>query len=106
MFKGEDVEGWIRVMQRYFLVNVIAEDSRIDVVMPHLEDLALQWFVWTTDQYNFTDWNNFKLQIGKGFSEILTDNVMDQFLNFKQSGSVKEYCDEFEQLSVYLPPIP
>ena len=47
MFKGEDVEGWIRGMERYFLVHAIAEDSRIDVVMQHLEGLALQWFVWT-----------------------------------------------------------
>ena len=30
---------------------------------------------------------------------------MEQFLDIKQKGSVKEYVDEFERLLVYLPPI-
>ena len=73
------------------------------MVMPHLEGLALQWFVWMTNRYNFEDWNDFKMQIGKQFSEFLPFNVMDQFLDIKQSGLVKEYRDEFEKLSIYLP---
>ena len=46
------------------------------------------------------------MQIGKRFSEFLIDNVMNQFLDIQLSGSVTKYHDEFEPLSVYLPPIP
>ena len=80
MFKGEYVEGWIRGMECYFLVHAIAEDSRIVVVMPQLQGLALQWFVWTTNRYNFVDWKDFKMLIGKRFSELLTNSVLYQFL--------------------------
>ena len=37
------------------------------------------------------------------FGDLLYEDVMDQYLDIKQNGSIKKYMDEFERLSVYLP---
>ena len=49
VFRGENVEGWIRGMEMYFKVHSIPQNERLEFVMPHVEGPALQWFVWTTD---------------------------------------------------------
>ncbi|XP_078442298.1 uncharacterized protein LOC144711996 [Wolffia australiana] len=105
-FRGDDVEGWVRGMERFFQVQEVLEEDRIDVAMANLEGEALQWYLWTTDRYTFTGWNDFKIQIGRRFDETLGDNIKHQFMDIKQTGTVKEYRKEFERLSVYLPPMP
>ena len=105
VFRGEDVEVWIQGMEMYFKVHSIPQNERLEFVMPHVEGPALQWFVWTTDRYVLEEWDDFKIQLGRRFSDLLSDDIMEQFLDIKQKGSVKEYRDEFERLSVYLPPI-
>ncbi|XP_078447009.1 uncharacterized protein LOC144715877 [Wolffia australiana] len=105
-FRGDDVEGWVRGMERFFQVQEVVSEDRIDVAMANLEGEALQWYLWTTDRYTFLGWNDFKIQIGKRFDETLADNIKHQFMDIKQTGTVKEYRKEFERLSVYLPPMP
>lgn len=55
VFHGEDVEGWIRGIEMYFKVHYISDEDWIEVIMANLEGLALQWFVWTTNQYILED---------------------------------------------------
>lgn len=54
-FRGEDVEGWTRGMERYFKIHLVRDEDKVDVVMPHLVGQALQWFVWTIGRYILDD---------------------------------------------------
>ena len=89
----------------YFKVHSIPQNERLEFVMPHVEGPALQWFIWSTDRYVLEDWDDFKIQLGRRFRDLLSYDIMEQFLEIKQKGLVKEYKDEFERLLVYLPPI-
>ena len=84
VFRGEDVEGWIRGMEMYFKVHSIPQNERLEFVMPHVEGPALQWFVWTTDRYVLEDWDDFKIQLGRRFNDLLSDDIMEQFLDIKK----------------------
>ena len=76
-------------MERFFQVHEISATDRRNAILTNLEDEALQWFLWTTERYTFEDWNDFKLQMGRRFDDELPENIMHQFMDVKQSGTIK-----------------
>ena len=46
------------------------------------------------------------MRIGRLFNDDLPTNIFHEFMDIKQRGTIKEYCQEFEHLSVYIPPLP
>ena len=71
---------------------------QLERIMDFLEGLALHRFMRTEDRFAFQE------TIGKIFGGY-SDNIMHQFLNISHEGSVKDYHDEFERISVNLPSI-
>lgn len=106
IFTREDVEGWLRSMDRYLKIHKIPLEEWVEKVMNCLEGEALQWIIWMEDHYSFQDWTDFKIQIRFHFNDDLSTNILHEFMDIKQTGTIRSYCQEFERLSVYLPPLP
>lgn len=105
IFKEEEVEGQIRSIECYFRINKVEDLKHLELMLTYMEGLGLHWFIWIENRYSLKDWDNFKLQIGTHFSHSLFDNILHQFLNILQTRSMGEYRQEFEHLSMYLPPL-
>ena len=75
-------------------MNRIPDAERLDRIGKCLKESALQWYLWTEDQYAFKDWNDFKIQIGQRFSHMLSNKILHQFLDVVLEGSVIEYDDD------------
>ena len=53
IFVGEDAHGWRVHIDRYFRVNGIRDEEKMDLVILALEGKALNWFQWWEDQTPF-----------------------------------------------------
>lgn len=42
-FSGDDVQGWLYIVQQFFAVDEVADDEKVKVVSIHLYDRALIW---------------------------------------------------------------
>ena len=46
IFEGDDAHEWIHRVERYFTVNGILGEERLEAAALHLEGKALAWFQW------------------------------------------------------------
>ena len=50
LFDGEDALGWLVKIERYFVINNIAGEERMELVLIALEGRALNWYQTWEDQ--------------------------------------------------------
>ena len=60
VFVGEDALGWLVKDERYFAVNEVEGDERMEVVLLSLEGKALNWIQTSEDQVAFPSRRQFK----------------------------------------------
>lgn len=89
-------------MDRYFKLNFVAEEERLDVVTVAHEDWALNWFHWWEEQVHSPSWELFKDVVIKRFEPELVQNKDGPLLSIKQTRTVMEYRDRFEMVSALL----
>lgn len=102
VFNGDEVYGWIVNIERYFKMNAVREEERLDAVVLALEDLALNWYQWWEEQATSFDWEEFKDTVLRRFQPGLAQNPFGPLLSIKKTGMVMEYRDRFELVSAPL----
>lgn len=98
VFKGEDVYGWLVRVERYFRLNEIRTQDKVDAVVLALEEKSLNWFQWWKEQAPLRTWEEFKLAVIRRFQPGLLHNPLGPLLSLKQKGAMMEYRDKFEML--------
>ena len=99
VFVGDDAWGWLVKIERYFLVNGIEGDERMEVVLLALEGRALNWFQIWEDQVVFPSWRQFREAVLRRFQPGTVKDPFGPLLRVKQVGSVMEYIEEFEKIT-------
>lgn len=102
IFRGEDAYGWIVRAERYFKLNVVDEEDKLDVVVIALEDKALNWYQWWEEQNENLNWDDFKAALVRRFQPGLVQNPFGPLLSIKQTSSVMKYREKFERESAPL----
>jgi hypothetical protein len=97
-FSGEDVEGWIRKAEKYFeLVGVPTED-RVQIAIMYISGKAEYWWRGTRCNASTLPWHHFCRMAGDRFNTISEYEIVGQFHNLKQVGTVIDYVDRFEEM--------
>lgn len=53
-FDGKDPDGWILKAERYFTLNRLSQEEKIDVSFISFEGDALRWFQWENKRHPIT----------------------------------------------------
>ncbi|CAH9112121.1 unnamed protein product, partial [Cuscuta epithymum] len=96
VFNGKDVFGWLVRMNRYFRLNQIQEDEKIDVAVVAMEDQALNWFQWWEGHAPRQNWKTFTKAMTKRFQPDMVQDPLGPLFSLKQKGTTLEYRDQFE----------
>ena len=82
VFKGMDVEGWLRSIECYFQIDKISEADHLEKVNNFLKAPVA---VVSLDRRShlFSRWQDFKLQTVEQFGASFSGNLMHKFLNIK-----------------------
>ena len=97
-FAGEDTDGWIRKAEKYFeLVGVPTED-RVKIAVLYITGKAEFWWRGTGCNANTLPWHHFCRMVTDRFNLVSEYEVIGQFHNLKQVGTVVDYVDRFEEM--------
>lgn len=67
--EGENVDGWLHHVERYFMVNWVTKRDKLDVAILCLEGEALDWYHWKEDQMTVDNWVEFGQLLWKRFNQ-------------------------------------
>lgn len=102
LFEGEDPLGWIFRVERYFSINGVGEDEKLDAAVVSLEGKVLSWFQWMEARNPIRTWKDFKVEVTERFYCKQMGDEYEQLMALKQEGSVQEYREQFEAMTAPL----
>lgn len=91
MFEGIESRWWIRRCERFFQYYNITECQKISLAANYLKDMADAWYQGWIKLRNEANWTEFVEDFYYRFGEKNMINVIEEFNNLKQEGSVVEY---------------
>ncbi|KAG8378560.1 hypothetical protein BUALT_Bualt08G0149600 [Buddleja alternifolia] len=100
-FNGEDLIGWIFRCEQFFEVDETPFDSKVRLVAVHLEGKALQWhqvYMKSRLTRDVPLWKEYVRALHNRFGTLLYEDPMAELMNLKQTGTIREYLDRFDEL--------
>ena len=82
VFAGDNAWGWLVKIERYFLVNGIDGDKRMEVVLLAMEGRALNWFQ-NWEEIAFPSWRQFRGAVVRRFQPSTVKNSYGPLLSEK-----------------------
>lgn len=98
IFNGDEAHGWIVRVERFFRINMVREEEKLDAIMIALEGRALNWYQWWEEHTSELSWEEFKKAVIRRFKPGLVQNPLGPLLSIKQTGTMMEYRECFEML--------
>ncbi|KAJ0501159.1 putative retrotransposon gag domain, aspartic peptidase domain superfamily [Helianthus annuus] len=98
-FSGGDPRGWVVKAEKYFRFYDTSDDDKVDVAAMHLEGDALDLYSWVSAEQEITYWEELVSTLQKHFGPPEFQNPDEYLCSIKQTGSVKEYRQEFARRS-------
>ncbi|KAL0823918.1 hypothetical protein Bca101_047595 [Brassica carinata] len=98
VFSGDNPFGWIAQVERYFRLGNFYGLDRLQMVSMSLEGPVLNWFNGELEHDPFTDWHQFKRRLVARFRQRLEDEPGKRLFSLRQTGSIFDYVNEFEEL--------
>jgi len=96
-FDGSDPDGWIRKAEEYFELVGVPNEDRVKIAVLYISGKAEYWWRGTGCNANILPWHQFCRLVGDRFNETSSYEAIGQFHNLKQTGTVSEYVDKFEE---------
>jgi hypothetical protein len=96
VFNGEDVFGWTNQVERHFQSKEMNDTEKLQAVMVAMEGKALTWYKWWKFCAQNPTWDDFKSAVIQRFQPSMLHSPFELLLNLKQTGTVKEYIEQFE----------
>lgn len=97
VFEGFEPDEWVFHVERYFSINRMAEEQKVEAAIICFDGEALAWFKWEDNRRPMKNWEEVKVcYIGfdprkKGCAQFLSLQQSAQFLSLQQSFTVREY---------------
>jgi hypothetical protein len=98
-FEGTDLDGWIRLAEKYFELVGVANEDRVQFTVLYIKGKAEFWWRSIGSIPANVHWHMLCRMVGNRFSDTSTYEVVGQFHTLKQLGSITEYIDKFEELT-------
>jgi len=94
---GTDPNGWIRKAEKFFKMVSVPNEDRVKIAVMYMNGRAKYWWRGSSCNSSILPWHHFCRIIGDRFNEMSTYEVICQFHNLKQTSSVNDYIDKFEE---------
>lgn len=104
-FDGEDPHAWLRKCERYFQYNRITDpQQKLEEAVLHLTGKAESWFFSYHVSKGIVRWADFATEICNRFQWASNSklNLIGEFKNIEQKGTVEKYLEEFEELKAWV----
>lgn len=95
VFDGEDPDGWILRVERYFAFYHLSEMEMLEAVVVALDGDALRWYQWENKRHPVRRWADLKQFILRQFRPSSGGSLYEQWLSTTQNSSVSEYQRKF-----------
>ncbi|MED6211881.1 hypothetical protein PIB30_116629 [Stylosanthes scabra] len=95
LFRGDDTAIWIERMEQFFLPRAVPEEDWIDVATYAMEGRAFTWFRWWELTAPNHDWQSLSSALLRHFQPDRLQNPNQLLLRLRQTGSVREFIDQF-----------
>ncbi|EXB74477.1 hypothetical protein L484_026170 [Morus notabilis] len=90
-FDGENPDGWVFRVERYFTMNGLSENEKLEVAIVSLDGEALAWFQGEDGRQMIRNW-----------AELKEGSLCEKLLSLRQESSVRKYRRQFEVLAAPL----
>lgn len=98
-FNGIDAEDWVFKIKEFFDVYGVPTEQRIKVASFHIEGPAYAWYKWMMKNSLVQTWLAFLNALLLRFGTSLYDDPKAALKELKQTNSVSEYQNQFEEIS-------
>ena len=102
LFDDSNSDGWILKAERYFTVNRLSNDEKLEAAIIAFEGDAQLWYQWENKKRSMVVWEEMSALILKQFRVLQVGSLYEQWLAFTQDSSVREYRRKFIKLSAAL----
>ncbi|CAA7014803.1 unnamed protein product [Microthlaspi erraticum] len=102
---GSSLYGWILLAERFFRLGRYSDEERLELLSITLKGPALHWFYREMSRGPFRDWPQFKKRMIARFSQKMEENRGKGLFSLRQTGSIADYVNEFEELTTMVPRI-
>ena len=103
-FDGKDPLTWINQMENFFEVHQIPNGQKVTMASLYLEPDQFIWYCWLCTHRGkkglTVSWSIFTEELQAQYSNSVTDNFFSQLAKLQQTGSVKDYIQQFQNLSL------
>ena len=97
-FEGADPSGWLARAEKFFEVQGVSSQERLQLAFISMEGSANSWFTfWRKNAKNYS-WEEFSMALNRRFGGKERCSVFEKLAKPKQSGRVEEYIQECEGL--------
>nr|XP_012570681.1 uncharacterized protein LOC105852001 [Cicer arietinum] len=97
-FEGIDPFGWLNRAGKFFTIQKIKTEERLNLAHISMEGDALHWFQFWLDKNKNAAWKGFSEAILRRFGGEHRRSVFEYLAGLKQRGSMDEFIYEFELL--------
>ncbi|KAL5777026.1 hypothetical protein ACOSP7_009952 [Xanthoceras sorbifolium] len=102
-FDGTDPKTWLRKCDRYFVIHPVPPDQKVLIASIHFKKKAEVWFQSYYDLQEGVSWKEFKESLLTRFldveqEDVEQEDVIGELYRLRQTGSVSDYQDRFEEL--------
>ncbi|CAA7049796.1 unnamed protein product [Microthlaspi erraticum] len=106
LYEGSNPDDWLFRMEKCFGMNNVPESEKLEQALTCLTGAAVTWWRFSQEREHISTWKDFRDKFKVRFKPSRGSASVDRFLSMTQKGSVDEYRDKFEELSVELPHVP
>ncbi|XP_012827980.1 PREDICTED: uncharacterized protein LOC105949233 [Erythranthe guttata] len=101
-FDGEFPRTWLRRCHRYFTLNPMSEQDKVQFASMHLEGKVEDWYTDYIEQLEGLGWENFTNMVLDRFLEEEGVSLTAEFNRLRQETTVEEYRLKFEHLKAFV----
>lgn len=102
LFTGEDSVGWLFKMERYFSINSVTEEEKLEAAVVCLERKVLNWYHWLEVLSLVKTWVAFKRQVLNRLQHSQANDAYKMLLALKQDDTITENTKRCSKLSLRL----
>jgi len=102
-YEGGNAEDWLFRLEQCFLSNQTLEEDKLEKAISCLTGAAVTWWRCSKEREQIYTWRDFQEKFRVRFRPSRGSSAIDHLLNIRQTGSVDEYRERFEELVVDLP---
>ena len=106
LFEGGNPDDWLFQIEKSFEHNNTPEYAKLEEALTCLRGSAIRWWRQAKFRERITNWVEFQERVLVRFKPCRGDTALDLLLNITQTGTVDEYRERFEEITVELPHVP